>query len=201
MTKVRRTSRGVTVTGRESAPTCGKPCFPGTQKLAIGLNLSVFHLEAGLTFFFSNQINSQGVFYLPDWFILVHILFRLGSGVSSPCWAWKAVTHRERWCLRVLQHEWGLLSLTSAILFFLVLSWVLTWLLVPKENQRDEYSDIKLSPLLVAQKVFTRNLNGSPRKKGGRRREAELKGQRKRKLFCLFGDVSFVQDRGAFVHK
>lgn len=124
-----------------------------------------------LFFFFSNQINSQGVFYLPDWFILVHILFRLGSGVSSPCWAWKAVTHRERWCLWVLQHEWGLLSLASAILFFLVLSWILTWLLVPKENQWDEYSDIKLSPLLVAQKVFTRNLNRSPRKKGGGREE------------------------------
>lgn len=48
--------QGVTVTGRESAPTYGKPCFPGTQKLAIGLNLSVFHLEAGLTFFFFFQI-------------------------------------------------------------------------------------------------------------------------------------------------
>lgn len=69
----------------------------------------------------------------------------------------------------MLQREWGLLSLASAILFFLGLSWILTWLLVPKENQRDEYSDIKLSPLSV-----------------DRRKEAELKGQRERKLLSVW---------------
>lgn len=52
----------------------------------------------------------------------------------------------------------------------LVLSWIFTWLLAPKENQSAEYSNIKLIPLStqVAKQVFTRNIDWCLRKTGVR---------------------------------
>lgn len=52
---------------------------------------------------------------------------------------------------------------------FLVLCRMFAWLLVPKENQSVEYSNIKLIPLSaqVARPVFTGNRDQCLRKNGG----------------------------------
>lgn len=176
---MRRTSRGVTVTGRESGPTYGKPCFPGIQKLAIGLNLSVFHLEAGLIFFL-NQINSQGVFYLPDWFIL--FCSDLGQKFlhSAGC--------GRRW-LTGRDDVSGCYSVSGDFSVWLPpfcsSSVSLGYWHGCLFLRRTSEMNIQILNWVLSQWT------------GGGRQSWKGKGNRN---FCLFGDASFVQDRGTFVH-
>lgn len=141
-------------------------------------------------------INWQQGNVLPAWFALT-ILFGFQSNVSTLCQVWEAVTHQKRGyhskCVsRVLQDDWGTSHL-GLVPFSpsLVLFWIFTWPLAPKENQSVEYSNIKLIPLCTSgQASFYWKHRLEPAGKWGWGEERlSLKGKGKL-LFSLI--VSFI---------